>query len=93
MESVLSEVGILSQIPLRWITLMTGGRSGVIQCGDWGHIEFVHTKKNLERLGSMLVYNERYRLFQATAALALWDMRAAKRSMDLIDWDTVDEFI
>ena len=93
LESVLSEAGIISQIPLRWITLMTGGRSGIINCGDWGHIEFVHTKKSLERLGSMLVYDERCRLFRATAALALQDMRAAKRSMDLIDWDTVDEFI
>ncbi|MHC6204024.1 type IV toxin-antitoxin system AbiEi family antitoxin [Breznakiellaceae bacterium SP9] len=93
LESVLSEAGIISQIPLNWITLMTGGRSGVIPCGKWGHIEFIHTKKSPDLLGSLLVYDSRYRLLRAAVPLALQDMRAAKRSMDLIDWEAVNESI
>ena len=93
MESILSEAGIISQIPLNWITLMTGGRSGIIHCGDWGHIEFIHTKKKPEHISSFLVYDYRYKLWRASPALALQDMRNAKRSMDLIDWEAAREFI
>jgi hypothetical protein len=93
LESVLSEAGIISQIPLGWITLMTGGRSGVINCGDWGHIEFIHTKKSPDQLWPLLIYDSRYRLFRAAVPLALWDMRSAKRSMDLINWEMVDESV
>jgi len=28
---------------MNWISLMTSGRSHVVDCGDYGHIEFVHT--------------------------------------------------
>ena len=28
LESVLSDAGVISQIPINWITLMTSGRSG-----------------------------------------------------------------
>jgi hypothetical protein len=87
LESVLSEAGIISQIPLGWITLMTGGRSGLIDCGNWGHIEFIHTKKMPGQLAPFLTYDSRYRLFRADVPLALRDMRSAKRSTDLIDWD------
>jgi hypothetical protein len=93
LESVLSEAGIISQIPLGWITLMTGGRSGIIDCGKWGAIEFIHTKKTPENLSAELVYDERYRLWRASAALALRDMKAAKRATDLIDWEAAREFI
>jgi hypothetical protein len=93
LESVLSEAGIISQIPLGWITLMTGGRSGIISCGKWGSIEFIHTKKTPEKLSAELVYDKRYRLWRASAALALRDMKAAKRPTDLIDWEAAREFI
>jgi hypothetical protein len=91
LESVLSEAGVISQIPLGWITLMTSGRSGIIDCGNWGHIEFIHTKKTPGQLVSFLAYDSRYRLFRASVPLALRDMRSAKRSMDLIDWDAACE--
>jgi hypothetical protein len=93
MESILSEAGIISQIPLNWIVLKTGGRSGIIDCGDWGHIEFIHTKKRPEHLSSFLNYDYRYKLWRAEPELALRDMRNAKRSMDLIDWEAAHEFI
>jgi len=91
LENVLSEAGIISQIPLGWITLMTAGRSGIISCGNWGSIEFIHTKRSFEALSPRLFYDKQRRLWRAAAALALEDMRIAKRPMDLIDWDAARE--
>jgi hypothetical protein len=91
LESLLSEAGIISQIPLGWITLMTAGRSGIINCGSWGSIEFIHTKRSFEALSSRLFYDKQRRLWRAAPALALEDMRIAKRPMDLIDWDAARE--
>jgi predicted transcriptional regulator of viral defense system len=92
LESALSEEGLISQIPLGWITVMTGGRSGIIPCGAWGSIEYIHTKKRFEAIESFLTYDRRYRLWWASARLALNDMRAAKRPMDLVDPEAACEF-
>ena len=43
LETVLSDAGVISQVPMNWISIMTSGRSHVVDCGDYGHIEFVHT--------------------------------------------------
>ena len=79
LESVLSEDGIISQIPLGCITLMTSGRSGVINCGRFGRIEFTHTKKSPASLGHLLTYDFRYGLWRASAQLALYDLRMTGR--------------
>jgi predicted transcriptional regulator of viral defense system len=92
-ESILSENGIISQIPLGWITLMTGGRSGTINCGKWGTIEFIHTKKKFDALSSSLIYDHTYRLWRAPVTVALQDMKTAKRSMELIDWSVFNSGI
>jgi predicted transcriptional regulator of viral defense system len=93
LESVLSDAGVISQIPMNWITLMTAGRSGKIACGRFGTIEFVHTKKTPERLREALSYDPRCRLWRATMAQALTDMRATRRNLDLIDWKAAHELV
>ncbi|MDR1124269.1 MAG: hypothetical protein LBL61_06810 [Elusimicrobiota bacterium] len=93
LESVLSEAGVISQIPLGWITLMTEGRSGVINCGKYGKIEFIHTKKNPENLSGRLIYDKRYKLWRASLSLALEDMRSAQRPLDLIDTEDKNESV
>jgi hypothetical protein len=93
LESVLCEAGLISQIPLGWITLMTGGRSGIIPCGLWGSIEYIHTKKRFEDIEPFLTYDHRYRLWRAEARLALKEMCAAKRPMDLVDREATGEFV
>ena len=45
LESALSEYGIISQIPLSGITVMTTGRAGVFET-PYGRIEFTHTKRS-----------------------------------------------
>jgi predicted transcriptional regulator of viral defense system len=92
LESVLSEESLISQIPLGWITVVTGGRSGIIPCGVWGSIEYIHTKKYFEDIEHDLTYDYRYRLWRASVRLALKDMRYAKRPTDLIDEEAAREF-
>lgn len=93
LESVLSDAGVISQVPTNWITLMTSGRSGEIRCGSFGTIEFVHTRKSPKALAGALVYDSRCRLWRATVAQAMIDMRDARRSMELIDREVLNELV
>ena len=93
LETVLSDAGVISQIPINWITLMSSSRSSVIRCGDWGTIEYVHTDKPPDAIEDQLQYDRRYGLWRATVALAMQDMRATRRSLDLIDKDALDELV
>lgn len=93
LETVLSDAGVISQVPIAWITLMSSGRSSIVKCGDFGSIEFIHTKKSPDDIADKLVYDTRCSLWRAKVELALEDMRSTGRSMDLIDWRVVDELI
>jgi hypothetical protein len=85
LETALSDAGLISQIPFSWITVMSSGRSGKIQCQGFGTIEFIHTEKDPSRLAPELVWDRQNRLMRASVALAMTDMRAAKRSLELVD--------
>jgi predicted transcriptional regulator of viral defense system len=93
LESVLSDAGVISQVPINWITVMSSGRSQVVRCGDLGTIEFVHTKKLPADLAADLVYDVRCHLWRASVALALRDIKATRRNLELIDWDVANELV
>ncbi|WP_275099288.1 type IV toxin-antitoxin system AbiEi family antitoxin [Sedimenticola hydrogenitrophicus] len=93
LETALSDAGVISQIPINWITLMSAGRSNIIRCGAWGSIEFVHTRKRPDDVAGQLRYDQRCHLWRASVALALQDMRATRRNMELIDWSVVNELV
>lgn len=93
LETALSDAGVISQIPFQWITLMSSGRSHVVNCGDYGHIEFVHTAQDPDSLRDELAYDADCRLWRASVKQALRDMRATRRSMDLIDGEVSYEFV
>ena len=93
LESVLSDAGVISQIPLNWITLMSSGRSHIVDCGDFGHIEFIHTKRKSSDVAAQLHYDPNCHLWRASVALALLDMKLTRRSTDLVDWSIVDEHV
>lgn len=93
LETALSDAGVISQIPINWITLMSAGRSNIIRCGAWGSIEFVHTRKRPDDVAEQLHYDRRCHLWRASVALALQDMRATRRNMELIDWSVVNELV
>lgn len=93
LETVLSDAGVISQIPMNWITLMSSGRSHVVDCGSFGHIEFIHTKKSADKIAAQLTYDTRCRLWRASVALALRDMALTRRNTDLIQWEVANELI
>lgn len=93
LETVLSDAGVISQVPINWISVMSSGRSNVISCGEFGTIEFVHTSRKPTDVMDQLSYDANCRLWRASVALALRDMRATRRNCDLIDWDIANEFI
>jgi hypothetical protein len=93
LETVLSEAGVISQMPMNWISLMSSGRSNHITCGRYGTIEFVHTTRKPSELMQQLIYDLRCGLWRANVALALHDMRVTHRNLDLIDWSVANEFI
>lgn len=91
LETALSDSGVISQLPMNWITLMSSGRSNVINCGRWGAIEFVHTRQKAVDLAPHVTYDSRCRLWRASTAQALRDMKMTRRNLDLVDWSIVDE--
>ena len=91
LETALSDAGVISQIPLNWITVMSSGRSNVISCHQWGTIEFIHTEKKPADLTKQLTYDSRCHLWRASVALALQDMKDTRRNTDLIDWSVAHE--
>ena len=93
LESALSDAGVISQIPLNWITLISSGRSHIVDCGTFGHIEFIHTKRSLESVASQLSYDPSCRLWRASVALALKDMALTRRNMDLVNMELAHELI
>jgi hypothetical protein len=84
LESVLSEMGVISQVPLQRITLMTSGRSGEISCGGLGVIECTHTRQRPEKVMKHLTYDRDRRLWCADREQALRDLRRTGRNLDLI---------
>jgi hypothetical protein len=93
LESILSDAGIISQLPMNWITMMSSGRGHVVQCGGFGTIEFIHTKKKPSQVGKELFYDSDCRLWRASVGLALRDIVATGRSTELINWDVANELI
>ena len=91
LESVLSSAGLIAQIPIDRITMMSSGRSNTISCGDFGTIEFVHTRKTPAELAPDLSYDTHHCLWRASVQLALRDMRDTRRDTGLTSWGDVDE--
>lgn len=91
LETALSDAGVISQVPVGRITLMSTGRTSTVDCGRFGIIEFRHTQREPDQISDGLVYDRRCRLWRAVPELALRDLRAVGRSLDLVDWSVVHE--
>jgi predicted transcriptional regulator of viral defense system len=93
LETALSDTGVISQIPINWITIMSSGRSSIVSCGKFGTIEFVHTNQKPTHIMNQLSYDASCRLWRASVPLALRDMRVTHRNRGLIDWEVANEFV
>ena len=93
LETVLSDAGVISQVPLQWITVRSSGRSHIVDCGEYGNIEFIHTERRAEELAGELSYDAARHLWLASVRLALRDMKVARRGMDLVDQEAARELV
>lgn len=91
LESVLSQSGYISQIPIDRITVMTTGRSGLFELAGIGVVEFTHTKKNFEMLAPNLVWDGSIGMFRSTPEFALVELKRVGRNLDLIEEDDTDD--
>ena len=89
LESAASKWGIVSQVPVDRITVMTTGRSGEFHT-PFGTIEFVHTRASPEDILSNTVDRPGNPLPIASKRYTVDNMRNCRRSMHLIDWEEVE---
>lgn len=89
LESALSEYGVISQIPIDRLTVMTTGRSGEFKT-PFGTIEFTHTKRSIIDILDNTADAGRP-LLLATLNAALRDLKQVGRNLHLIDQEVVNE--
>lgn len=90
LESALSEYGLISQMPINTLTIMTTGRKGMFET-KWGNIEFIHTNKTPKEIISKTNYCENHELRFATLQTALKDLKSVNRNLHLISLDDYEE--
>ena len=89
LESALSEYGVISQVPVGRLTVMTTGRKGVYHT-PMGTIEFVHTRRKLSAiLAGVVDVNRPLRL--ATAQAAWRDLKRVGRNTHLVDEEALTD--
>ena len=90
METALSEYGVISQMTLDHLTIMTTGRSGIYET-PFGTIEFTHTKREeMEVVKRSFPIKERPLRF-AYKKVAVQDLISVKRNLNMVDFDELDE--
>lgn len=83
LESALAQWGVISEIPIDRITLMTTGRSGTYTT-PYGTIEFTHTKEKTRTILEQVIKRPG-RLPIASQPFALKNLRSVGRNLHLIN--------
>ena len=86
LESALSEFGAISQVPVSRITVMTTGRSGLIET-PYGDIEFTHTARPVQDILDNTLVIEGRPLRLARIETALRDLKRVGRNLHMVDMD------
>ena len=92
LECALSEWGVISQMPMRYLTVMTTGRKGVFDT-PYGVIEFTHTKRAATDILRNTVVMDPPRLRIATALAAYRDLKRVGRNLHLVDIEDLQEYM
>lgn len=90
LESMLSEYGVISQIPVSRLTVMTEGASGLHET-TFGTIEFTHTKRSIPDILNRTMAVEDRPLRIAKKWAAVQDLYRVGRNTDLIDPEDLEE--
>ena len=84
LESILSEYGVISQIPVNRMTVMTTGKSGMVET-PYGTIEFTHTKRGVAEIVKRTLSAKGRPLRIATKQAAVRDLLRVGRNANMID--------
>ncbi len=90
LESMLSEYGLISQIPMSTLTVMTNGAGGIHHT-PYGSIEFTHTKRDLTDILSGTVSVKDRPLRIAKKETALRDLYRVGRNINMLDQDELED--
>lgn len=84
LESILSEYGAISQIPVNRMTVMTTGKSGVVET-PYGVIEFTHTKRRAADIVESTLSAKGRPMRIATRQAAMRDLLRVGRNANMVD--------
>lgn len=90
LESILSEYGVISQIPIDRMTVMTTGASGLIKT-PYGTIEFTHTKRRAADIIKRTMINNGRPMRIATKEAAVRDLLRVGRNVNMMDRSELQE--
>lgn len=90
LESALSQWGVISQIPVDRITLMTTGREGEYRT-PYGVIEFTHSKRKWSAVASNVVPRGPRLLPIASKTQAYRELKAVGRNLQLVDMEELED--
>ena len=90
LESILSEYGVISQIPIDRLTVMTTGRAGTYKT-PFGVIEFTHTKRSIDNILNNILSVEHRPLRIATKKAAWRDLKRVGRNTNMVNLEELDE--
>lgn len=90
LESILSEYGVISQIPINHLTVMTTGRKGTYRT-PYGVIEFTHTKRSLISMLNCMHKVQGRPLRIANKESAIRDLKRVGRNIQLLQQEDEDE--
>lgn len=83
LESILSEYGLISQIPIDRLTVMTTGRAGIYKT-PYGVIEFTHTKRSVNDIIASIQTVPGRPLRIAKKSTAIRDLKRVGRNIHLL---------
>ena len=90
LESILSEHGVISQIPVSRLTVMTTGAKGTHKT-PFGTIEFTHTKRSVPDILNRTIFVKDRPLRIAKKRAAVTDLLRVGRNTDMIDYEELEE--
>ncbi len=91
LECALSEWGVISQLPMQYLTVMTTGRKGTFKT-PFGTIEFTHTKRSPADILDSTILMEAPRLRLATAMAAYRDLKRVGRNLHLVNIEELQAY-
>lgn len=83
LETQLSHLGLISQVPIKHLTVMTTGRKGEIKT-YFGVIEFTHTARSLASLQEGVYFDPDAGIYRATQQRAIQDLKRVGRNIEML---------